>query len=73
MLTLGFAWLNKGTIVSPEWPPMTGMVNLDGFFSPIIVATKVSERTTVEGRDTEQTGWVEDTSLLEHLGGNGHS
>ena len=33
-------------MVSPEWPPMTGMVRLPGFFSPTISATKVSARTT---------------------------
>lgn len=46
MLTEGFARLNKGTIVSPEWPPITGIVVAAGFFAPTISATKVSARTT---------------------------
>jgi hypothetical protein len=46
MFTEGCAWLKRGTMVCPEWPPMTGMVSLEGFDSPVMLATKVSARTT---------------------------
>ena len=35
IVTLGRARLKRGTMVSPEWPPMTGMTVLAGSFSPV--------------------------------------
>jgi hypothetical protein len=44
--TDGVALLMSGTIVSPEWPPITGIVSSCGSALPTISATKVSARTT---------------------------
>lgn len=46
MLMAGLDWLNKGTMVSPEWPPTTGMTIFEGSFSPAKSWMKVSARTT---------------------------
>jgi hypothetical protein len=45
MLTGGFAWLNNGMIVLPEWPPKTGIVMSAGD-PEVISAVNVDARTT---------------------------
>lgn len=71
METEGLAWLKRGTMVSPEWPPMTGMVVSWGVLGAGDLGDEGLGADDVEGGDTEEALGVEDTLGLKDLGGDG--